>query len=58
MVASDPGKLRASAHNYRLMASDGDDLHLKVLLRQLAEDFEQEAAKLEEQAGGVTNDAG
>jgi hypothetical protein len=37
------------------MTSDGDDPHLRALLRQLAEQFEDEAAEAEEQAGFVMN---
>ncbi|WP_146101893.1 hypothetical protein [Rhodopila globiformis] len=48
--------MRALAHTYRAMASDGDDLHLKAMLRQPAEEFEREAADLEGHASVVTND--
>jgi hypothetical protein len=55
MMTTDPGKLRNSAHRYRSMASDGDDPHLKAALRQLADEFEREAAEMEEQTGIVAN---
>lgn len=55
MANDDPHRLRGSASRFRAMANDGDDLHLKVALMELAEDFEREAADLERQddrAGG------
>jgi hypothetical protein len=47
MASVSPDKLRESAYHYRSMAVDGDDMHLKAALLQLADDFDQEAADLE-----------
>jgi hypothetical protein len=47
MTSDDVHRLRESASRFREMAEDGNDPHLKVALRELAEDFEREAAGLE-----------
>lgn len=46
-------ELRFSAQLYREMSMNGDDPQLKVALLQLAEEFEQEAAKLETNPAGT-----
>ncbi len=43
MTFSHHHELLDRAEKYRLMALDGDDLHLKVALNELADEFEQEA---------------
>jgi hypothetical protein len=47
MVITDLHKLRDRANNCRILSLDGDDIHLKVALLQLAEEFEQEAVQIE-----------
>jgi hypothetical protein len=42
-------KLRQMAHHFRLIALDGEDIHLVVLLRQLADEFDAEAAAVDRQ---------
>jgi hypothetical protein len=46
MIGEDPRKLRDSAHHYRSMSLGGDDVYLRAALRQLAEEFEREAAEI------------
>jgi hypothetical protein len=47
MVVSDPHELRQRAMNFRSISLNGEDLHLKAALLQLAAEFDQEAAKIE-----------
>jgi hypothetical protein len=47
MVIMDPLELRCRADHYREIALDGDDMHLKVALRQLADEYDREAAAIE-----------
>jgi hypothetical protein len=47
MSIADPQELYARADYFRTISLDGDDLHLKVALLQLAEDFDLEAAQVE-----------
>ena len=42
-----PPELRQKATNLRSMSLNGDDLYLKIVLMQLADDFEREAAEHE-----------
>jgi hypothetical protein len=50
MIRMDPQELRERARNFRSIALDGDDLHLKAALLELAADFEREAMETEMQA--------
>jgi hypothetical protein len=43
-------ELRARADYLRAISLDGDDMHLKVALRQLAEDFDLEAEQVDGEA--------
>jgi hypothetical protein len=52
MAVSETSKLRVSAETYRRLAEEGDDLHLRVALLQLAEEFEREAAEIESLVAG------
>jgi hypothetical protein len=47
VVSNSPHRLRESALRYRLLASEGRDLRENAALLQLAEEFDQEATKLE-----------
>jgi hypothetical protein len=47
MVRTSPHELPQRAIEFRLISLDGDDLHLKVALLQLAEEFDLEAAEIE-----------
>ena len=57
MASVNPEKLRESASHYRSMAVEGDDMHLKVALLRLADDFDQEAADLEAYLSTLASDA-
>jgi hypothetical protein len=48
MSTEDAQKLHARADYFRAISLDGNDVHLKVALLQLAEDFDLEAANLPE----------
>ena len=50
MEKSDPFWLRKKADMLRNMSLTGDDMHLKVALLKLADEFDQEAAEIEVQA--------
>jgi hypothetical protein len=54
MTLHNAPELRTLAGRYREMSRDGDDLLLKAALIQLADEFEQEAASLEEEAAKET----
>jgi hypothetical protein len=47
MSTEDAQKLHARADYFRAISLDGNDVHLKVALLQLAEDFDLEAAQVE-----------
>ena len=47
MALRDPSELRRLARRYREMVEQGDDPILKAELLHLADEFEQEAAKLD-----------
>jgi len=55
MMLANPYELRQRAMNFRSISLDGDDLHLKVALLQLAEDFDQEAAEIEARSSGAAS---
>lgn len=47
MATKNARQLRDRAQYYREMSTKGDDAHLRSALRELAEEFEREAAELE-----------
>jgi hypothetical protein len=51
MDKSDPLWLRQRTRSLRGMTLDGDDLHLRAALLELADDFDLEAATIEGQLG-------
>jgi hypothetical protein len=57
MIMMHPWQLRCRADHYREIAVDGDDMHLKAALRQLADEYDREAAESEARPGltPVTN---
>jgi hypothetical protein len=47
MAERTPSELRLSAANFRAMAAEGDDPCLKAALLLVADEFEQEAKRIE-----------
>jgi hypothetical protein len=47
MSTADAQKLHTRAEYFRSISLDGDDMHLRIALLQLAEDFDLEAAQVE-----------
>lgn len=44
-----PDELRQRAAHFRLLAIDTEDIHLAVVLRELAEEFDAEATAIAQQ---------
>jgi hypothetical protein len=54
MIRMDPQELRERARSFRSIALDGDDLHLKAALLELAVDFDREAMEFEMQVPNMS----
>jgi hypothetical protein len=58
MEEKDASELRDTARHYRELSDSGNDPALSASLLKLADDFEQEAAKLDGRSEGMTHYSG